>query len=371
MSVAAPRPGPWRSSGGTTSAPRPPVSGRRLVAERDHARALGEGDEAHEVVLAARVDPALDLGARVLERRVRDAVAHVDEVDGAHLLRRRRAREARQAEREHADEGDAEQRPTGRAARAAGRRASGRSPRGSTARAGRSRASRGEQLVLAAVRAPRRASARRTRRSAGTPRADGNAEASARAGAASAKHPRRSPRAPRPSYRDPPVVGGPLERGQERRGEEQVHPDLAAHADVKPVELARRPCRRRRALSCGAIALSSASSRFAANGDGLSAPLVAGVVRELVEPRAARRGRPRAPRAPATGCVLAVGHLERRRVAAADADRDAPDLARAEAREVLRVLVGEPVDAVEDEERPRDAQRADRSRARRSRARRT
>ena len=80
----------------------------RVLRERNHARSLREGHEPDEIVGPARLDALLDLGACVLERRVRDAVAHVDEIDGADLLRGRCSRQAREPEREHRHERDAE-----------------------------------------------------------------------------------------------------------------------------------------------------------------------------------------------------------------------------------------------------------------------
>ena len=62
-----------------------------------------------EVVLRARVEGFLQRRTRVDEGGVGDAVAHVDEVDGAHLLRRRGAGEARKTERQRPDEADPQQ----------------------------------------------------------------------------------------------------------------------------------------------------------------------------------------------------------------------------------------------------------------------
>ena len=80
----------------------------RVVRDRHHARAAGERDHANERVVRLRVEALLDLGARVLEARVGDGVGDVDEVDGAHLLRRRGPRQSREPEREQRDEGRAE-----------------------------------------------------------------------------------------------------------------------------------------------------------------------------------------------------------------------------------------------------------------------
>ncbi len=98
----------------------------RLLGEGDHARALGERHQADEVVLRAGVEGLLQGGPRVVERRVGNAVADVDEVHRADLLRRRRAREPREAQREHGDERDAQRQREHPLRAAAGRPGCGR-----------------------------------------------------------------------------------------------------------------------------------------------------------------------------------------------------------------------------------------------------
>ena len=159
------------------------------------------------------------------------------------------------------------------------------------------------------------------------------------------------------SYRDPPVVGGPLERGEQRRGEQQVDPDLAAHADVEARELARALAVDRELVlrGDGALVARRAGSRRRRRGVvGARPPAPSAGARRS---RRAGRAAPRGPRAPATGCVLPSGHLRASPAATPPRRPGCATPRRCGSREVLGVLVGEPVDAVEDEERPRDAQR--------------
>ncbi len=80
-----------------------PLGGATLV-DRNDPRPLRERDEAKKVILGTRFDRLLQLRAGVVQPGVRDAVAHVDEIHRAQLLRRRRPRQTREPERDHGDE---------------------------------------------------------------------------------------------------------------------------------------------------------------------------------------------------------------------------------------------------------------------------
>ncbi len=72
----------------------------RVVRDGDDARPLRERDDTNERIGRLGVEALLDLGARVLDGGVGDGLGHVDEVDGADLLRRRGAREPREPQRQ-------------------------------------------------------------------------------------------------------------------------------------------------------------------------------------------------------------------------------------------------------------------------------